>query len=130
MTNTHVFLMVAGALSLGTSAVAQDRDSAAPLAASTVGVMDAVTSRSAPLLSAAQNTVPPVEHTGLETLVTDIINDFKAFPQRESTWVILAVGGATALAVHPADNAEFHASRIVDHTDPRARCSRTSASVR
>ena len=46
---------------------------------------------------------PPVEHTGLETLVKDILADFKAFPQRESTWVILGVGGAAALAVHPAD---------------------------
>src|SRR5712692_7364546 len=46
---------------------------------------------------------PTPEHTGLETLVTDILSDFKALPRRESTWVILGVGGAAALAVHPAD---------------------------
>ena len=58
-----------------------------------------------PTQAAAQKDVPPpVEHTGLQTLVKDIISDFKAFPQRESTWVILGVGGAAALAVHPADN--------------------------
>ena len=32
-----------------------------------------------------------MEHTGLQTLVTDILSDFKAFPQRESTWIILGV---------------------------------------
>jgi membrane-associated phospholipid phosphatase len=47
---------------------------------------------------------PPVEHTGLETLVKDIVADFKAFPRRESTWVILGIGGAAAVAVHPADS--------------------------
>ena len=103
MTNTYVFLMVATALLLGTSAGAQDRVSAAPPADS-VGVVDAVTSGRESLSSSAQNTVPPVDHTGLETLVKDIIADFKAFPQRESTWVILGVGGAAAGAVHPADN--------------------------
>jgi hypothetical protein len=44
-----------------------------------------------------------VEHTGLGTLVKDIVADFKAFPRRESTWVILGLGGAAALAVSPAD---------------------------
>lgn len=53
---------------------------------------------------AQKDTTPPVEHTGLRTLAKDIVNDFKAFPRRESTWVILGVGGAAALAVHPADN--------------------------
>ena len=47
---------------------------------------------------------PPVEHTGFGALVKDIFTDFEAFPRRESTWVILGLGGAAALAVHPADN--------------------------
>jgi membrane-associated phospholipid phosphatase len=57
--------------------------------------------------SPAQATVPPPtpEHTGLAALATETWNDFKSFPRRESTWVILAVGGAAALAVHPADQA-------------------------
>jgi len=104
MRNRHVFLLVVAALSFGTSAVAQDSDAAVPLAAGTVGVVDAATSGAGQLSSATQDTVPPVEHTGLKTLVKDIVADFKAFPQRESTWVILGVGGAAALAVHPADN--------------------------
>jgi hypothetical protein len=96
--------MVVAALSFGTSAVAQDRGSVAPLVAGTVGVVDGDTSGAGQLSSPAQSTVPPVEHTGLKTLVKDVVADFKAFPQRQSTWVILGVGGAAALAVHPADN--------------------------
>src|SRR5712691_4935061 len=49
----------------------------------------------APYQAATQDVPPPAEHTGLETLVKDLISDFKAFPRRESTWVILGVGGAT-----------------------------------
>ena len=57
----------------------------------------------APGATTPQNSVPPVEHTGLATLGRDTLHDFKAFPTRESTWVILGVGGALAAAVHPAD---------------------------
>jgi membrane-associated phospholipid phosphatase len=56
-----------------------------------------------PVATTSQNSVPPVEHTGLATLGRDTWNDFKAFPTRKSTWVILGVGGALAAAVHPAD---------------------------
>jgi membrane-associated phospholipid phosphatase len=54
----------------------------------------------------AQTTAPPAkpEHTGLAALVTETWGDFKAYPQRESTWVILGVGGVLAGAVHPLDN--------------------------
>ena len=65
-----------------------------------------------------QESPPPVEHTGLQTLVRDIVSDFKAFPQRESTWVILGLGGAAALAVHPADtsvNSHLVSSGWADH---------------
>jgi len=52
-----------------------------------------------------QATTPPAQptHTGLAALAHDTWNDFKAFPRRESTWVILGVGGGAALAVHPVD---------------------------
>jgi membrane-associated phospholipid phosphatase len=70
------------------SVVAQENDSTAATAAPIVAQPD---------------TPPPVDHTGLGTLVKDIVADFKAFPRRESTWVILGVGGAAALAVSPAD---------------------------
>jgi len=48
--------------------------------------------------------VPKVAHTGLSTLFRDTALDYAYFPQRESTWWILGIGGALALAVHPADN--------------------------
>jgi membrane-associated phospholipid phosphatase len=52
-----------------------------------------------------QNATPPASpaHTGFAALAHETWNDFKAFPRRESTWVILGVGGAAALAVHPVD---------------------------
>jgi len=52
-----------------------------------------------------QNAPPPAEpeHTGFRALFSDTVSDFKSFPQRQSTWVILGVGGAAALAVSPAD---------------------------
>ena len=43
-------------------------------------------------------------HTGFSALVRAIGSDFKEFPQRKSTWVILAIGGAAAAAIHPADD--------------------------
>ena len=49
--------------------------------------------------------VPPKPaHTGLRALVYETAEDFKAFPRRESTWVILGAGGALALLAHPADS--------------------------
>jgi membrane-associated phospholipid phosphatase len=55
----------------------------------------------------AQDATPPPqpEHTGLAALAHETWGDFKSFPQRKSTWVILGIGGAAALAVHPADKA-------------------------
>ena len=56
---------------------------------------------------AAQAAAPKPEqpaHTGISALFRAIGSDFKAFPQRKSTYVILAIGGAGALAVHPADD--------------------------
>lgn len=52
-----------------------------------------------------QAATPPAQpaHTGFAALAHETWNDFKAFPRRESTWVILGVGGAAALAVHPVD---------------------------
>jgi membrane-associated phospholipid phosphatase len=55
--------------------------------------------------SAAQAPKPPKpEHTGFAALATETLADFKAWPRRESTWVILGAGGALALAVHPFDD--------------------------
>jgi hypothetical protein len=55
------------------------------------------------LLQASAQQPPERQHTGLKALVYTTAADFKAFPRRRSTWVILAIGGATAALVHPAD---------------------------
>jgi membrane-associated phospholipid phosphatase len=47
---------------------------------------------------------PEPEHTGLKALFIETGRDFKAFPRRKSTWVILGIGAAGALLVHPADD--------------------------
>jgi membrane-associated phospholipid phosphatase len=70
----------------------------------------------APFISAAhpgltwtvtpQDGQPPPEppRTGLSALFRTTGADFKAFPTRKATWIILAIGGAAAAAVHPADH--------------------------
>jgi len=49
---------------------------------------------------------PPAQpnHTGLAALVYTTLADFKALPRRQSTWVILAVGGGAAALAHPVDD--------------------------
>jgi hypothetical protein len=47
---------------------------------------------------------PEPQHTGFQALVRSTANDFVAFPRRRSTWVILGIGGAAALLVHPIDD--------------------------
>jgi membrane-associated phospholipid phosphatase len=47
---------------------------------------------------------PPHAHTGWATLFKDTAQDFVAFPKRTSTWTLLGIGAAAALAAHPADD--------------------------
>jgi membrane-associated phospholipid phosphatase len=47
---------------------------------------------------------PEPTHTGFKALVVETGRDFKAFPRRRSTWVILAVGGAAAAIAYPFDD--------------------------
>jgi membrane-associated phospholipid phosphatase len=63
------------------------------------------------------DTPPPVRHTGWATLFKDTAQDFVAFPKRRSTWTLLGIGAAGALATHPADN--YVETHIVgnDHAD-------------
>ena len=51
-----------------------------------------------------QQAHPAPAHTGFKALVFETASDFKAFPRRKSTWVILGVGGAAAALVHPLDD--------------------------
>jgi hypothetical protein len=57
--------------------------------------------------------VPEPTETGWKSLLQDTGRDFVSFPQRKSTWVLLAAGGALALAAHPAD--DYVQSHIVDN---------------
>lgn len=56
----------------------------------------------APVLFEQQPAEP--EHTGFRALVSNIGGDFKAFPRRRSTWVILGIGAGAAALAHPADD--------------------------
>jgi membrane-associated phospholipid phosphatase len=47
---------------------------------------------------------PQPAHTGFKALVFDTASDFKAFPRRKSTWVILGLGAAGAALAHPLDD--------------------------
>ena len=59
-----------------------------------------------PDFSALQPAAPPPEpaHTGFKALLIETGRDFKAFPRRRSTWVILGIGGAAAAIAHPVDD--------------------------
>lgn len=54
----------------------------------------------------AQDAAKPAQpsHTGFGALVFETASDFKTFPQRQSTWVILAIGAGAAALGHPADD--------------------------
>lgn len=47
---------------------------------------------------------PQPAHTGFAALVVETANDFKAFPLRRSTWVILGIGAGAAALAHPVDD--------------------------
>jgi len=60
---------------------------------------------------------PTPAHTGFRALVSDTWSDFKSFPRRKSTWVILGIGAGGALLAHPADdnlNAHLVGSKSAD----------------
>ena len=80
-------------LLLASPAGAQDRAPADPSAGSS---------------GQTQNATPTPAHTGWATLFKDTGRDFVAFPRRRSTWTLLAIGGAGALAAHPADDYVEH----------------------
>jgi membrane-associated phospholipid phosphatase len=47
---------------------------------------------------------PKPAHTGVKALVFETASDFNAYPRRQSTWVILGIGGAAAALARPADD--------------------------
>ena len=58
---------------------------------------------------------PAPRHTGFKALVFETGADFKAFPRRRSTWVILGIGGAAAALAHPIDD-EVNAKMVGSDT--------------
>jgi hypothetical protein len=58
-----------------------------------------------PRLGAQDPQTPPAPaHAGIKAVFRETWHDFKAFPQRRSTWVILAIAGGAAAASHPLDD--------------------------
>lgn len=57
----------------------------------------------APTTTQATDPAPKHAHTGWATLFRDTAEDFVNFPKRKSTWTILGIGGAAALAAHTRD---------------------------
>jgi len=53
---------------------------------------------------AKPETIVVPEHTGLSALFHGTISDFKAFPRRKSTWVILGIGAGAAAIAYPFDD--------------------------
>jgi membrane-associated phospholipid phosphatase len=47
---------------------------------------------------------PAPQHTGFKALVYETGSDFKSFPRRPSTWVILGIGGAAAALALPVED--------------------------
>jgi membrane-associated phospholipid phosphatase len=86
----------------GTSAVAQGQSDAA--AAAVTGETP----------KAPQEKAPEHVGTGWSTLIKDTGKDFVAFPKRKSTWALLGLGAAAALATHPAD--DYVETHIVGNT--------------
>jgi hypothetical protein len=54
--------------------------------------------------TAKKEPLPEPVETNWASLVKDTGRDFASFPRRRSTWLLLAGGAVSALAVHPADD--------------------------
>jgi len=77
----------------------------APVAPPSVSSIDALIAGAQVTPQGTQEQKPPQpQHTGLPALWHSTIADFKEFPLRKSTWVLLTMGALGALAVHPADD--------------------------
>jgi membrane-associated phospholipid phosphatase len=85
-------LLIASSLAVARPAAAQDAEPFIPFFTA-----DPLPPQTAP---------PPPEpsRTGLKALVVKIGGDFKAFPRRKSTWVLLGIGAAGAALAHPVDD--------------------------
>jgi hypothetical protein len=106
---TLVFTAACCLTALGVTAATAGQltaDGAAPLSQRPYATLFAPARRLPSMTQDAAKAPPPPEprHTGLNALVRSTASDFVAFPKRKSTWLILGIGGAAALAVHPLDD--------------------------
>jgi membrane-associated phospholipid phosphatase len=120
MKTRQVLILAVLILILGIPAFAHAQDSTQEVSSSLVGraFNDVVAGTLAPVPTAdgdaAQSpAVPPAPtaavhptpaHTGFKALASDTWADFKSFPRRRSTWVILGIGAGGALLAHPIDD--------------------------
>jgi membrane-associated phospholipid phosphatase len=82
------------------AAAADQNTPAAPADQGTLAT--SVDQTSAPAAKAEVHPTPA--HTGFRALASDTWADFKSFPRRRSTWVILGIGAGGALLAHPVDD--------------------------
>lgn len=69
------------------------------------GLLGAVANAQDPVVPQPNAPTPPKpEHTGFGALVYGTAADFKSFPMRKSTWVILGIGAGAAAIAHTADD--------------------------
>ena len=95
-----LLFVLAGSAFLGTSHVAAAQETSSPIA---TPVVTADSPQTAQVPPPTAEKPPEPEHTGFAAIVYKTGGDFKAFPRRKSTWVILGIGGAAAALAHPAD---------------------------
>jgi hypothetical protein len=109
----HVFAVLALILGIPVAGPAQELTTEASNIASSQAVSLAP---SADPSQTPPDVHPTPAHTGFAALAHSTWDDFKAFPRRKSTWVILGVGAGAAALAHPADdnvNARLVGSKAV-----------------
>jgi membrane-associated phospholipid phosphatase len=97
----HVFAVLALILGFPAAGRAQESTTAPSNAVSSQTVSPAPP---AGQLETQGDEHPTPAHTGFAALAHSTWDDFKAFPRRKSTWVILGVGAGMAALAHPADD--------------------------
>ena len=119
MRTRHLLILAVLTLILGIPAFAHAQQSTQEVSSALIGrafssvvagalapvpTADADAAQLPALLPAPTEEAHPPAHTGFKALVHDTWGDFKTFPRRRSTWVILGIGAGGALLAHPVDD--------------------------
>jgi len=118
MRTRHHLLLAVLALILGLPVFAHAQQPAQDVSSVLIGHAfdEIVASNLAPMSTTAYSPLPDLvpaqndevhptpAHTGWAALGRELWGDFKAFPRRRSTWVILGIGAGAALLAHPIDD--------------------------